>query len=161
MGGMREHIEQLHLLDTIIFQSRNILSHRLSIAAGIENIIRRHFAKIFTQFSTDPLRGGLTSTNSGTSPSAEAKRVESSAENCTFCNPNFCADRVAQAIASALISIPVSFISGVAQCKPKPPTPQNRSHILLIFSLCTHLRAVAYNDAATSGLVWKKLCGRI
>ncbi|MOA39802.1 hypothetical protein D3C78_1616100 [compost metagenome] len=76
-------------------------------------------------------------------------------------NPSSPADCVAQAIASAEISIPVRRICGVAQCRPKPPTPQNRSHIWFTGSRPTQSRAVAYSWLATVGLVWKKLFGRI
>ena len=90
-----------------------------------------------------PRRGGLTSTRSGTASRPVAKAVESSAAKLTFSSPSISADRCAQAIASALISMPVSCICGVAQCRPKPPTPQKRSHMLPMRSSPTQSRAAA------------------
>ena len=77
-----------------------------------------------------PRLGGLTITTSGLSSASRpvAKLVESNAVNSTLSKPIVCAEIFAQVIASAEISMPVKAISFDAQCKPKPPTPQNRSH---------------------------------
>ncbi len=108
-----------------------------------------------------PRRGGLTNTNSGALIWLCENLAESSAAKLRLSIPIICAERCALAIASGSISMPVTAVSGAAQCSAKPPTPQNRSHICVGAISRTQARAVAYSCSATLGLVWKKLFGRI
>ena len=143
MRGMREHIEQLDAFNAVARQRRDIFCHRLRVAAGVDDVVRCHLAQIVAQHFPDAPARRFTSTSSGTLSCPVANCVESSAWKCSRVNPSSAADCLAQAIASAEISIPVSCMSGVAQCRPKPPTPQNRSHHMMDIYARTQSRAVA------------------
>lgn len=49
MRGMREHIEKLNTLNTVVRQMTNILRHRLRVTARINDKTRRHLCKVIAQ----------------------------------------------------------------------------------------------------------------
>lgn len=57
MRGMREHIEQLDAFNAVARQRRDIFSHRLRVAAGVDDVVRCHLAQIVAQrFPDAPAR---------------------------------------------------------------------------------------------------------
>lgn len=72
MRGMREHIEKLNTLNTVVRQMTNILRHRLRVTARINNKTRRHLCKVIAQRLANAAAGGFTNTRSGVSPCAVA-----------------------------------------------------------------------------------------
>ncbi len=49
MRSMREHIEKLHAFNAVARQVSDICRHGTGVAAGVNNVIRRHLAQIIAQ----------------------------------------------------------------------------------------------------------------
>ena len=49
MRGVREHIEKLNAFNTIARQLSDVFRHGLRVAAGIDDVFRRHLAQVVAQ----------------------------------------------------------------------------------------------------------------
>lgn len=152
MRGMREHIEKLNTLNTVVRQMTNILRHRLRVTARINDKTRRHLCKVIAQRLANAAAGRI----------HQYRRAFRLVRWRIGWNPAHGNEGgsipARQRIASRRQSPPARsqyrlIASAASRSAGRIRPLRKRSHIWRTGSCPTQSRAVAYNRLATVGLV--------